>query len=197
MGYQIISFLFGVNHGIDRVAFWTGIAAVAAIVAIFIAYVELDSARKTARADFANRFVEAFFTKETRELFTLLMNSALEFDVLIIKDRDGKQIDRLPYLKIRKEIAKHLQGLVMIDPARTGYSAFEIDDLLLGFFDDIGWYVKKKLVDFETIEQTFGYYVAESYDNPVIQDYLNDKDNRGRYIDFRNLAQLLNDGVSS
>lgn len=96
----LLNLLFGTNgNGIDRTALWTGVTALAAFAAVFVAWYELSKTSETTRADFAKRFVDSFFTAETRQLFALLMNRALEFEVLVIKDKDGKEIDRLPYFK--------------------------------------------------------------------------------------------------
>jgi hypothetical protein len=170
--HWILKLLFGVNdHGIDRASFWTFIAAVAAICAVLVARYELGETAKTTRADFAKRFVDSFFSKETRGLFTLLMNSALEFKVLEITDKDGKKIDELPIFEIKKIIANQLNGIVDIESGKMGYSAFEMDDLLLGHFDDIGWYQKRSLIDLETIREMFGYYIYECYQNGFFRDY--------------------------
>jgi hypothetical protein len=181
---SILYLLFGAGHYIDRGAFWTGVGVVVAAIGLWLAFIQLQGIKKVSRADFAKRFIDTFFTHETRTLFSLLLNSALEFAVLEIKDESHNVIDRLPYLKINKQIAGQVNGIVMFDDHRTGYSAFEVDDLLLGFFDDLGWYERKGLIDLETIKQAFGYYICESHDSKVMKKYLADEDNRGRYADF-------------
>jgi len=112
------------------------------------------------------------------------MNSALTFEVKNICV-DGKTIDRLPYARIKPDIVSQLAGIVAFETGRLGYSAFEIDDFLLGHFDDLGRYVKQDLIDINTARQIFSYYVTESFENPVISEYLRDEDNQGRYVDFR------------
>ena len=189
---HILKFLFGsTNNEVDRTALWTGIAAIAAIVAILIALFELYRTRKTTRADFAKRFVESFFTKETRELFTLLMNSALEFHVLEIKNEDGKKIDELPFFKIKKDVASQLKGIINIDSGKIGYSAFEMDDLLLGHFEDIGWYESRELIDLETISEMFGYHISECFENDEIQKYLKIEYQKGNFQNFKRLAKKI------
>jgi hypothetical protein len=182
---SILHFLFGSNQYIDRSALWAGVAVVLATVGVAVAFVQLGGIKKVSRADFAKRFIDTFFSAETRTLFTLLLNSALEFAVLEITDEAGMVIDRLPYFRIKKSVAKQLQGIVAIEEARTGYSAFEIDDLLLGFFDDLGWYYQRGLIDLETIKQAFGYYICESFENDQVKRYLADEDNESKYADFR------------
>lgn len=199
MIHCVLSFLFGTNaNGIDRTALWTGIAALcagvaalAAIGAVLVAWYELGSTRKTTRADFAKRFVESFFTEETRGLFALLMNSALEFKILEINAKDGKKIDELPFLEIKKDIASQLKGVIDVPSGKSGYSAFEIDDLLLGHLDDIGWYEKHKLIDPDTIEEMFGYYIDECFKNEEIQKYLKQKCNKGKFQNFKRLAKQM------
>jgi len=188
---SIVYYLFGSNHYIDRSALWAGIAVVVAAVALAIALIQLHGLKRISRADFAKRFLDTFFVPETRTLFTLLMNSALEFDVLEIKDASGKVIDRLPYLRIKKDVAEQLRGIVPVEKERNGYSAFEVDDLLLGFFDDLGWYQKQGLIDLDTIKQAFGYYICSSYENEQLKKYLADEDNEGKYGDFRYLYNEL------
>jgi hypothetical protein len=97
----------------------------------------------------------------------------------------------LPYLKIKTEVADQLKGIVEIDPKKTGYSAFEIDDFLLGYFDDIGWYEKQGFLDLKTITQTFGYYITECYEHEEIQKYLGHEDNKGKYRDLRHIVKKL------
>jgi hypothetical protein len=147
--WQLLSWLFGYGKSIDRTAFWTGAIAIITFVGIVFALLQLRSIRRTSSADFAKRFIDTFFTPETRTLFTLLMNSALGFTVKEISE-GGKQIDRFPCLEIKREILTQLSGFVQIEENRTGYSAFEIDDLLLGHLDDLGWYVKRGLIDYST-----------------------------------------------
>jgi hypothetical protein len=110
------------------------------IVAGFAAF-QLRSIKRTSRADFTKRFIDSFFVEDSRTLFTLLLNSALEFAVRQIKV-GGDKIDELPYMRIKKEIAEQLTGIVLFDSERSGYSAFEVDDFFLGHFEDVGWYVK-------------------------------------------------------
>jgi hypothetical protein len=183
--YDLLAWLFGTNdHGIDRTALWTGVIALVTFGAVLFAWVQLRAIRKTSRADFAKRFIDTFFNDDTRTLFALLMNSALTFEVKNI-DENGQKVDRLPYMKIKPEIVKQLSGIIAVERGRLGYSAFEIDDFLLGHFDDLGRYVMQKLIDFKTARLIFSYYVTESFENPAISEYLRDEDNQGKYKDFR------------
>jgi hypothetical protein len=105
---------------------------------------------------------------------TLLLNSALEFAVRKI-EVGGDKIDELPYLRIRKEIIEQVTGIVPFDPAKTGYSAFEVDDFLLGHFEDVGWYARRRLIDLDAAYQSFGFYVIATCEHQEIKKYLDDQ----------------------
>jgi hypothetical protein len=185
--HEIAVFLFGADKPIDRTALWTGAIALVTVIAAGAALVQLHNIGRTSRADFTKRFIDSFFVSDTRSLFTLLLNSALEFDVRQIVI-DGREIDQLPYLRIKKEIAEQLTGIVPFDPAKTGYSAFEVDDYLIGHFEDVGWYVRRKLVDLKTAFQSFGYYVIATVEHPEMEKYLADQ--RAREYSYDDLDWL-------
>jgi hypothetical protein len=136
---------------------------------------------------FTKRFNEAFFVDDTRTLFTLLLNSALEFAVRKIEVA-GDKIDELPYLRIKKEVTEQLTGIVPFDTAKAGYSAFEIDDFLLGHFEDVGWYVRRKLMDVKTAYQTFGYYVIATCEHQEIRKFLDHQ--RAHEFSYDDLERL-------
>jgi hypothetical protein len=159
VAHEIAVFLFGANKAVDRTALWTGAIAVVTALAAGFSLFQLRSIRIISRAEFTKRFIDSFFVEDSRTLFTLLLNSALEFAVRKI-EVGGDQIDELPYLRIKKEIADQLAGIVPLNPAKTGYSAFEVDDFLLGHFEDVGWYARRKLMDLNAAYQSFGFYVV-------------------------------------
>jgi hypothetical protein len=96
LGHNLSVLLFG--EQLDRTAIWTAVIAGVTVLGVAVALRQLAGIRATSRADFTFRFIESFFTHETRVLFSLLMNSALTFDTKDIVE-NGKKIDRLPYLK--------------------------------------------------------------------------------------------------
>jgi hypothetical protein len=130
--HRLFLFLFGAYRPVDRTALWTGMIAFTTIVGVIYAGRQIRHIRRTSKADFAKRFVDSFFTSEAPTLFTLLINSALDFDVKIITE-DSKQIDRLPYFPIKTAIVEQIDRMIEIRPAdRPGYTGMEVDDLLLG-----------------------------------------------------------------
>jgi hypothetical protein len=168
---------------LDPVTVWTAAIALITFSGVLVAWRQLAGIRATSRADFTFRFIESFFTVETRTLFLLLINSALAFDVKEIVE-NGKTIDRLPYLKINDTVASQLSGITSLPPGKNGYSSFDIDDLLLGHFESLGWYVRKKLIEFDAAYSTFSYYLMASFEHPEIRKYLDDPDNKDIYTDF-------------
>jgi hypothetical protein len=178
--HDLFLFLFGANRPVDRTALWTGAIALVTIAGVTFALLQLQSIRRISRADFAKRFVDAFFSDDTRTLFTLLMNSALEYSVRAIAEH-GRPLARLPYFRLKPEVLNQFAGLMLVEPPRTGYTAFEIDDLLLGQFDDLGWYVKRGLIDYPTALQNFRYYLVECVEHPSVRQYMQDIENNGMY----------------
>lgn len=178
-------FAFGANRALDRTAFWTATLAMIALVGSILAFQQLRSIRRTSGADFTKRFADSFFTVETRLLLTLLMNSALEFEVRDICE-GGKKVGEFPFFKIKRNVVSQLEGIIELNKTKAGYSAFEVDDLLLGHFDDMGWFVKCGLVDFRMADQMMGYYIAEVFDAPAIQHYLDYE--KGAFPDFQAIA---------
>jgi hypothetical protein len=101
--HEIAVFLFGAGKSVDRTALWTGAIAVVTALAAGFALIQLRSIQQTSRADFTKRFIDSFFVQDSRTLFTLLLNSALEFAVRKITVA-GDEIDELPYLRIKKKL---------------------------------------------------------------------------------------------
>ena len=111
--------------------------------------------------------------------------------ITVFYGKDGKKIDELPIFEIKQDVASQLKGIIDAVPEKTGYSAFEIDDLLLGHLDDIGWYESRKLIDMETIREMFGYYIYKCYENKEIQKYLQDDCNEGKYQNFKRIGREI------
>ena len=59
--------------------------------------------------------------------------------------------------------------------------------MLLGQLEDLGRYVKKGLIDYDTALQSFRYYLVHVWENPAIQKYEADEDNEGMYENIRDL----------
>jgi hypothetical protein len=169
---------------IDWSATGAMLSGIGTLTLIVVAIWQLTKISNISNADFIKRFNDSFFTPETRQLITLLSNSALKFEILYITNPNGVIIDRLPYLKIIKSITRQLigAGLIQVEDWRNGYNAFEIDDLILGHLDDVGGFVKSGLIDLDNAYETFSYYVNDllTKDSPL-RSMLDDEDNEGNY----------------
>jgi hypothetical protein len=100
---RVAVFLFGTGKTVDRSALWTGaIAIVTGVVASFAAC-QIRSILRTSRADFTKRFTDSFFVEDSRTLFTLLLNSALEFAVRKIEVGGTKSMS-YPTYELKKKL---------------------------------------------------------------------------------------------
>jgi len=179
--------LFGEHGGqLDRTTIWTAVSATVTLIAVAVAWRQLAGLRAISRVDFTFRFMDGFFTSETRTLFLLLLNSALTFEEIEIS-RAGRPPDRLPCLKINWDIVRQIPGVVTLTPGKTRYSGFEVDDLLLGHFESLALYVRKKLIDFDAAYHSFSYYLIETLDHLEIKRYLDHDGNKNTYENFLHL----------
>ena len=74
-----------------------------------------------------------------------------------------EKLESAPIAKKEKEKLKSKQ--IYVDD--------EIDDEVLGYFEDIGNYEKKGLLDFELIDTAFGYYIKQIWKNSEMKNYIN------------------------
>ncbi|HVA96036.1 MAG TPA: hypothetical protein VND99_00110 [Candidatus Acidoferrales bacterium] len=51
-------------------------------------------------------------------------------------------------------------------------SSYDVDDLILGHFEDLGIFEKKGYIDIEEIYELFDYYIENTWENSAIQEYL-------------------------
>lgn len=88
-----------------------------------------------------------------------------------------------------------------IDQCKTLYQSwggeFTYDqlNLYLGFFDDIGFYAEKDVIDYDVIDQFFGAHIIEAYEKKEIRKYIDDARRNNEqpraYDDFQMLARKL------
>jgi hypothetical protein len=96
-------------------------------------------------------------------------------------DEDGKSYrfkiddEKVRALNISKERQELING-------RESYTAYEIDDWLLGPLSDIGFFVHNKLIDIEEANDHFGYYIREVYKNDEIKRYIDDNSESYKWL---------------
>ena len=153
---------------IDRIGFWTAITAVGTVTLALIAWVQLRKMNKTSKTDFLHRFTQDFFSYKTRNLLMLFDYNLLKFKM--------KKLDNGEYPFFELDTAM-IADIGIIDEkdrahTKTFYSAYDIDDDLLGFFEDIGNYVKDNLLDINMVYEIFSWYIITIWENQDIQQYI-------------------------
>ena len=139
---------------------------------LLVAWTQLGKIAKTSSADFLHRFKNDFFNDKTRLLFVLVEydcfkyeyhddNSIPYFEIMLDNINDEKTQN-----EIKRKIEKLINGNYIID-------VYEIDDLLIGHFEDIGILNKKKILDIEMIYESFSSYIKICWENEQIQKYIN------------------------
>ena len=151
------------SPNIDWTAIGTMIIAIGTFILAYIAWTQLKKGNLISQADFDQRFKNDFFKEKTQQLFMLFQYDLIEFkteDEFPYFEVDSAKIDANPIFKIYLAENKYR------------YSAYEIDELLLGHFEDLGFFCKKGLMDIEFIYEGFSYYIEEIHKNKQIQNYI-------------------------
>ena len=126
-----------------------------------------------------------FFSERGRRLICLIDEDLLEFDDegygrFFIKDFESEETQRtIKYYKFESAYI----------PSQ------EIDDLLLGIFEDLGTFERKGAIELEDVYVIFDTYVMDCLNNRTIKEYLKicrrGKDNIDVYAELRLLARRL------
>jgi len=144
---------------------WAFITALATIVLACIAYVQIKDLNNTARQEFLHKLKEGFFTKETRDLITLIESKSLVF----IKDKEIKNFGIFK-VNVSEALKKYLK--FSIDINREYYTTQEIDDFLLGHLEDAGLLLRKEFINKDDAYQQFEYYVSLVFKDKEIESYI-------------------------
>jgi hypothetical protein len=144
---------------------WAFVTAGATVALAIIAYWQINGLNKTAREEFLHKLKEGFFTKDARDLITLIENDSLVFaEETKLKDF---AIFKINISDTLKEYFKY-----SIDVDRQYYTTQEIDDFLLGHLEDAGLLLKNNVIGIKDAEQQFEYYVTLVYENKEIKRYI-------------------------
>src|SRR5207302_8643396 len=157
---DIVSGLFGALTG----ALFTFLLA-------WVAWRQLTNISNTASADFILRFKRDFFRGKTRTIVTLLGNDWLKF---VERYDDGKEAE-IPFFRIDKAAinASGLPGKIKERLVEyEAYTAYEIDDLLLGHFEDLALLLNAGTLDMKMIDKMFGWYIKLAWENGEIRKYI-------------------------
>ena len=155
-----------------------------ALIAILFAIEQLDAINKTASADFLMKLKNDFFTKEARILINLLDLDCIKFvknddltDSFFEVDESKINNSKLP--------TEHKKDLL----AKKHYTLYEIDDFLLGHFEDVGILVNKGIIDVDVAYEEFFWYASTAWENCEINKYIREqrKDGLDTYDKFEEI----------
>ncbi len=156
---------------------WTAISAIGAIISalgtlfvVYLAYSQLTKFNNTTKADFAHRIKSDFFTKKTRNLFRLFDYEVIDFIPNEIKNEAGETDGFFPYFEVNTEELMDINSKIKCK--KTMYLSDEIDDLLLGHFEDIGIFRDKGVLDDFYVREEFEYYISKIGSNSAIRQYI-------------------------
>jgi hypothetical protein len=139
------------------------IGACIVLLTTWIAWKELDEIKNTNSADFIYKLKNDFFKEDTRNLITLIDLDALKF----IENGD------MPYFEVVKEKLENFPEDIMDRlTQKKFYAAYEIDDFLLGHFEDVGLLEQKGVLDIEMVYEEFSWYIETTYENCEIKKYI-------------------------
>ncbi len=148
------------------------LAAFFAAFLVWVAWEELGKISKTSSADFIHRVDNDFFTHETRILVSLIDCGALEFND---KAESSDDIEVRPYFEINQDKLKKSklpEEVIQRLSEKKYYSTWEIDDLLLGHFENIGMLEQKRVVNFQMVYDVFSWYLETIWKDDHIKKYI-------------------------
>lgn len=154
--------------------FWTAVGALAAVAVCFIAWIELSKSRKISEAGFVQDFKKDFYTARTRELLMLFEYNQIQFIESNIQESKKFGLPQsmclfqvtTPNYKRKDEIPPYFLSHVNL------FSEFEIDDFLLGHFEDLGLFYIQELMSMELIYQVFMPHLKHIWENEAIKNYV-------------------------
>jgi hypothetical protein len=142
------------------------VGAGATVLVVYVAWVQLGNISQVAQNDFLLRQRKEFFTPQVRLLTELIERESLTFVKVNDDDWYFKVDDsRIISCGLPEPLKKRLLQ-------RSFYSTAEVDDELLGHFEDIGLLLERGALDVEMVDETFGTYIEEVWDDAEIHRYI-------------------------
>jgi hypothetical protein len=142
---------------------------------------------KTANADFILRRVDQFFRPETRMLLHLI-----EDDYLLFQEQ--KPFQNSYFMVDEPRIACLHDDIKMKLLEKRTYSTYEIDDMILGPWEDLGSLEEEGLISFNLIYDFFSWYICRAWQNQKIRRYIDGaraerEEGKDLYNKLQSLAQ--------
>jgi hypothetical protein len=176
---EYLSYLCGTKESagssIDMVALWTIALVIATLLLWYVAREQLTGISRATKADFIKKFGNEFFNDTTRDIMMLLDYDALSYDEKYIRYSHLKSPKVFQYFKINQNIVD--QFAISTDKRdsffkKGVYSAFEIDDFLLGYLEDIGHFERHGLLNIKDVNNFFGWYLIKIWENAEVNKYV-------------------------
>jgi len=148
---------------------------------VWVAWEELSKLSRTTSADFIHKLNADFFTRETRTLISLIDCKALEFveppDSYSSESGNESDDDTTvqPYFEANRD---SIEKTNLPDEPKKRllrkmfYTGWDIDDILLGHFENIGMLEQRDIVDFQMVYDAFSWYLEVVWDNEHIKNYI-------------------------
>jgi len=162
-------------------SYYTGVlgsilAAFFAAFLVWVAWEELGKLSKTSSADFIHRLDNDFFTSETRKLVALVDCEALDFkDPSNDESQSVGETDFLAYFEVNLDNLKKTnlpEEIIKSISKKNYYSTWEVDDLLLGLFENIGMLEQRRIIGFQMVYDVFSWYLETTWKNYEIKKYI-------------------------
>jgi hypothetical protein len=141
----------------NHLGFWTmwysiftGVLVAGTLIGVVVALMQLNSISETSKADFILKFKDSFFKKDARDLMENLDEKKLKFI----------EIDSMAFFQLKRKNSD------------TVISAYEIDENLLNHFEDIGMFERKGILSLSMVNDMFGWYITDCWENAEIQKYI-------------------------
>lgn len=146
----------------DWNSIWGAVTAVFTAALFILGWWQLHKINKTTSADFLHRFVVDFFTPDTRYLIMLIDMGWIVFD----------NKGAVPIFQISKNDEANKIAQEGLSKTRSFFTVYEIDDLLLGQFEDMANLERKGVVEMSMIYSTLSWYLQTVWKNKEIEKYI-------------------------
>ncbi len=145
--------------------FITCLIAAGTLLLVYVAWKQLSSLNQTNTETFLIKLKDAFFTKEARELLLLIDNELIQFKIIKTDNDEFGYFEVLSDSDLYKNMPAEFNN-------KLKFTTYEIDDYLLMHLEDLGIYLKKKIVTLVDVDELFGFYIECIGNNPEIKKYI-------------------------
>jgi len=173
--YSIFQFFGELIGGRNALAkpeyFWAFFAGFWTVILVAVAYFQLKRTNKISSAEFIHKLKNDFFCDKNRVLMFLVDNDCLRYE-----DKDGLDNSYFTYNfddleeKLKEDFEKNLS--IIFGYKKEVFSCMEIDDLLLGHFEDLGIFEQQGIISINMAYEEFDYYLETAWGNCAIRKYI-------------------------